>query len=144
MKKINPVMRTVLFLLLGLGVLSVDHIAYAKEDAIIIKIGTEGNDPKSGISLSPDEVTVKKETIVIWVNFIDGPELNVEFDDPKATIAATRDLKGFYVDDAGLLAAKYMPFVATASIRFIKNGTFGFSVTSQDGKTVATGKIIVE
>ena len=145
MPSINFLSRIIILLLIATGILNIDHFAHAQEKAEMIKIGESENDLKADFSIMPSEIKVKKETIVIWVNFINGPEINIEFSNPDAVIAATKDAKGFYMDEAnGVFSAKYLPFIATASIRFIKSGEYVFSVKSQDGEKSATGKVIVK
>ena len=144
-----------LLVLFSIGIIT-DNIATTLKDdgktippfdskkAKIVKISTIEDSEQLKINIMPSEIIVDKNTVIIWVNFIDGPEINIKFDDPKATSAATTDLKSFYIDDEGVFSAKYMPFIATCSMRFIESGEFSYSITSSDEKEAACGKVIVK
>lgn len=126
----------------GLSVLPV-HPAVAKEDAKMIQVSAveEGSSPR--LIITPSELTVGKNSFVIWLNMIEGQEISVEFDDPGAVIPATTDHQVFSSDDKGYFAAKYMPFIATSSLRFVKAGTYKYTVKSFYGRASATGKVTV-
>ena len=155
MKKITILTTVVMFLLISLGIIT-NNIANTVEDqkkeippldtkkATIIKVSIKGDTDPAKLNITPNEVVVEKNTIVIWVNFIEGPEINITFSDAKATSAATTDLKSFYIDDDGVFSAKYMPFIATCSVRFLQSGEFSYSITSSDGKESVIGKVIVK
>jgi hypothetical protein len=151
MKRIAALLLITGLLIMGCNFLEDDQKPNAKpdtkanpqEDAVIIKIETNEAAPKT-VFLSPPNITIAKNTIVIWVNFIDGPELNIVFDDADAAMAASKDQKGFYLDTKGAFAAKYMPFIATSSVRFVQNGSFGYSIQSQDGTKVTAGIVNVK
>ena len=154
--KITPIVTTiVLFLFLSIGIITNNSTnasddkdkpasGAGTENAVIIKVSAIDDAGHLKINVTPCETVVKKDTIVIWVNFIDGPEINIAFDDAKAVSAATKDLQSFYIDDEGIFSAKYMPFIATSSIRFIKDGEFGYTISSSDEKEVVSGKVIVK
>jgi hypothetical protein len=120
-----------------------DDKALAEEDGRIIKIESPG-DPKAGIVISPPELEIEKQMIVIWLNLIHGKEINILFDEPETVISATSDPMGFTPEEGGGFSARYMPHIATASLRFTKSGTYSYTVTQtkSDPKTT-TGKIIV-
>jgi hypothetical protein len=124
--------------------LTVDDKALAEEDGRIIKIESPENNPEAGMVVSPSELEIDKQVIVIWLNLINGKEINIRFDKPEAVISATSDSMGFTREDDGGFSARYMPHIATASLRFTKSGTYSYTVTftKSDPKTF-TGKIIV-
>ncbi|MBU4053397.1 MAG: hypothetical protein KKA41_03445 [Proteobacteria bacterium] len=118
--------------------------ALAEEDGRIIKIESPADNPESAMVISSPELEIDKQIIVIWLNMIKGKEINIIFDDPKTVIAATSDPMGFTTDDSGGFSARYMPHIATASLRFIKSGTYSYTVTSQINEPKSSsGKIIV-
>ena len=145
-------MKKALFILIGTLILwSIQNYgftgtsAFAEEDGRIIRVERSHGDDDSpeGISILPPELTVEKNIIVIWLNLISEKEINIQFDNPEAMLSATKDHMGFTLNDTGQFAAKYMPHIATASLRFIAPGTYTYTVTSQNSEKSAKGKIIV-
>lgn len=136
--------KTALAIILGLLLLTAGgHTVTAKEDTVLIQVSAvEGGDAPRLI-LTPPESTVGKNGFVIWLNAIDGQEINVEFADPDAVASSTADHQVFSADKEDNFSARYMPYLATASLRFIKTGTFTYSVKSFYGRAVAKGKLIV-
>ena len=114
------------------------------EEGRIIEIQAIGeSEAHTGISASPDELTIEKNVIVIWLNAINGDEVNIQFEDGETTKNATANPMGFDLDKNGEYAAKYLPFVSTTSLRFIKSGVYPYNVTSQDNKFTTHGTVIV-
>jgi len=118
-------------------------LAAMAEEGQIITILASGGDTTTGIEATPSELTIEPGIIVIWVNAIKGDEVNILFDDGKTTENATADPMGFDLDKNGAYAAKYLPFLATTSLRFIKQGTYQYKVISQNKKFVAQGTLTV-
>jgi hypothetical protein len=121
-----------------------DEKAMAEEDGRIIRIESSADHPASGIVITPSELQVDKQIIVIWLDFIQEGEINITFNDPQAVVSATSNPMGFVLNDNGEFSARYMPHIATASLRFIKSGTYSYTVTSQSNpEKTFVGKIIV-
>ena len=135
--KFNPlvVIAMTLFLTLPLSVMA--------EEGRIINILSSEENTNTGILIKPSELTIEPGIIVIWVNAIKGDEVNILFNDGKTTEDATDDPMGFDLDKKGEYAAKYMPFAATTSLRFIKKGNYPFKIVSQNTKLMTRGTIIV-
>jgi hypothetical protein len=121
-----------------------DQEALADEDGRIVKIESPSNKSGPEIVISPSELEIDKKIIVIWLNLIENKEINITFNDPEAVVSATSDPMGFTPEDNGGFSARYMPHIATASLRFIKSGVFSYTVTyPTDHQKTSTGKIIV-
>ncbi len=136
--KIFPLV--VLTFLTGFFYISSDAAA---EEGSIIKIEAPGGKIPEGITIYPQSLTVEKNVIVIWLNTLVDDELNILFDQGKQTKAATLNPSGFDLTNDGVYAAKYLPFVATASLRFVKPGIYTYRVISQNTKFEAKGTITV-
>ena len=81
------------------------------------------------------------------VDVMDGcsPDQDVDIllDEGETITDVTTDAMGFTLDKNGKYAAKYVPFISTTSLRFIKPGIYHYTVTALRGKVSAEGKIIV-
>jgi hypothetical protein len=130
----------ILAVIIGLFYLSPDAAA---EEGSIIKIEAGGDKTPQAIAIRPQTLTVEKDTIVIWLNAVRDDELNILFDDGEQTKAATGNPSGFDLTKNGVYAAKYLPFIATASLRFVKPGTYSYRVISQKNKFETLGTITV-
>jgi hypothetical protein len=109
----------------------------------IIKIEASDNKTLTGIIINPDKISVKKDTILIWLNSISGHDINIIFEDRKKLEKSIADPMGFSINSRGYFSADYLPHIATASLRFIKPGSYSYSATSRDGKVTANGTIVV-
>jgi len=99
---------------LVLGVLMVMVIANAgtlmAEDASIIQIFKSPNS-KTDLMLSPPDLYVKKNTVVIWMNGIQGEEIQVVFKDGKACkdVSFSPEYKGFSLDSKSCYVTSFIP-----------------------------------
>ena len=133
-----------LFSVLAVACFILCHIAPATaEEGRIIKIDTAKNNPSATLTIDPAELAVEKDVIVIWLNSIVDQEVNVIFKHNNLPTTAVSDAMGFSRDKNGAYAAKYLPFIATASLRFIEDGIFSYTVEIKNGACVAHGAIIV-
>jgi hypothetical protein len=141
-----PSKKTALFkslLVTVLGLFLIFPRVTMSEEGRIIKIEGTGGATCTGIGATPAELTIEKDVIVIWLNAIKGEEVNILFDDGKTIKNATDNPMGFDLDKKGIYAAKYLPFISTTSLRFIKKGTYHYRVISQNNKFTTQGTIIV-
>lgn len=113
------------------------------EEGKIIMIQTEKSAAPVFLTVTPNEVTVDKNIIVIWLNATHDHDVNIRFDDGKLLEEATRDAMGFGMRKDGGYEAKYLPKIGTASLRFIKAGVYVYTIVSQPGDLSVKGKIIV-
>jgi hypothetical protein len=121
------------------------HVAPAiAEEGKIIKIDAVKNDTSATLTIDPAELAIEKDVIVIWLNSIVDQEVNVLFQHKELPAAAVTDSMGFGPDKNGAYAAKYLPFIATASLRFIETGTYSYTVEMKNGTCAARGTIIVD
>jgi hypothetical protein len=113
-------------------------------DATIIKIfKAEGS--KGEIALAPPDLYITKNTVVIWMNGIEGKEVKVVFEDGKACkdVSFSPSEKGFGLDATTCYVTSFIPYASTSSLKFTDVGTFDYQVLIQDAKTGVKGKIIV-
>ena len=113
------------------------------EDGRIIKIETIKEGPTATLTIDPAELTLEKGDIAIWLNSIAGQEVNIRFQHENLPKTAITDIMGFSPDKDGAYAAKYLPFIATASLRFIEDGTYPYTVEMKNGKCTAGGAVTV-
>lgn len=113
------------------------------EEGKIIKIKVIKDESYTALKLDPAELTVEKDVIVIWLNSIVGQEVNILFQNNNLPQTAVTDAMGFSMEKDNVYAAKYLPFIATASLRFIKEGTYAYTVELKNSGCAATGTILV-
>lgn len=115
------------------------------EDASIVQIFKSSGD-KNELSLAPPELFVKKNTVVIWMNGIQGEEIQVVFKDGKSCkdVSFSPDLKGFSLDSKSCYVTSFIPYAATSSLQFTEKGTFEYSVANATGRISGKGKITVQ
>jgi hypothetical protein len=113
-------------------------------DATIIKI-FKAEGPKGEVSLAPPDLYITKNTVVIWMNGIEGKEVKVVFEDGKACkdVSFSPSQKGFGLDATTCYVTSFIPYASTSSLKFTDVGTFEYQVLTQDAKTGIKGKIIV-
>lgn len=113
-------------------------------DATIIKI-FKAEGPKGDIVLAPPDLYITKNTVVIWINGIEGKEVKVVFEDGKACkdVSFSPTEKGFGLDATTCYVTSFIPYASTSSLKFTDVGTFEYQVLLQDAKAGVKGKIIV-
>ena len=112
-------------------------------DASVIKIYKSSKE-EGKMVLDPPELYITSGTVVIWMNGFEGTELEVSFADGKACqdVTVSPAQWGFKMSKTCFVMS-YIPYAATSSLKFTQAGTFKYTVTTMDGKTKTTGKIIV-
>lgn len=114
------------------------------EDASIIQIFKSQGD-NTELMLSPPDLYVKKNTVVIWMNGIQGEEIQVVFRDGKACkdVSFSPEYKGFSLNSKSCYVTSFIPFAATSSLQFTETGTFDYAVSNPTGRITGKGKVIV-
>ncbi len=140
-KSIFFIIITLLSISLGFSTSPVNSVR--AEDGKIISIQPVQSKTASILTVNPAELTINKNTIVIWLNAFRDHDVNIRFADGKATKQATCDAMGFDTGKNGEYEARYLPPIATASLRFVKAGTYVYTVESQPGGLTTKGNIVV-
>jgi len=102
-----------------------------------------------GFHLDPSVSKIKKNTLVVWMNGVEGKELQVVFEDGKTCKDVTadpkliRDVPSFFLDARGCYSTTYLPYSATTVLQFIHSGKYDYLVQTEDGKMSVKGKIEV-
>jgi len=143
MKQVKTTVLVTAILCIIYGLFSVLPMLCKAEEGKIIKVENVGGSVSGNFAINPSELSIEKGMIVIWLNTIKDQEIHIIFEDAKRLQTGTTDPMGFVQDAKGSFSAKYMPFIATSSLRFVKSGTYRYFVKSQNGKISAAGKIIV-
>lgn len=115
------------------------------ENASIIQIGKAAGETKD-LTLSPPELFVQKGTVVIWMNGIQGEEIQVVFKDGKACkdVSFSPEYKGFSLDSKSCFVTSFIPYAATSSLQFTEKGTFDYTVSNATGRISGKGKVTVQ
>ncbi|MFO7964358.1 MAG: hypothetical protein R6U50_10590 [Desulfobacterales bacterium] len=114
----------------------------AAQEGKIITIKTAAAEANAIVQLEPVELTISKNSVVIWLNAIKDQDVNISLSAEERPDAAFSDAMGFSLED-GMYTAKYLPFIATASLRFVKEGVYTYRVELSNGKKKAHGTIKV-
>lgn len=114
------------------------------ENASIIQIFRDQVD-NTKLMLSPPDLFVKKNTVVIWMNGIQGEEIQVVFKDGKACkdVSFSPEYRGFSLDSKSCYVTSFIPYAATSSLQFTDSGTFEYEVSNITGKITGKGKVNV-
>ena len=91
--------------------------------------------------LEPDIIRIKAGTCVVWANLAREQEVKVIFEEGKVCKDVTTAPVGFQLDAMNCYVTNYIPFGATSSLLFEKEGVFKYVLTA--GKTKVQGRIIV-
>ncbi len=123
-------------------------IAQKSSGAILVKIQPEVKDNKViGFNIDPQTITIEQSTVVIWLNGVQGKEVQIVFDEGKVCrdVSANPNLKrpGFYMDSKDCYVTSFLPYESTSILQFVEAGEFDYKVVTEDGKMWAGGKIIV-
>jgi hypothetical protein len=117
-------------------------------DAEIVKIWATEEGDKKGMHADPATLKIKKNTIVVWMNGVQGKEVQVVFEDGKTCrdVTANPNLKtpGFFMDSRNCYVTSFLPYASTSTLQFPEAGGFDYSVMTSDGTMSSKGKIIVE
>lgn len=110
-------------------------------DILIVKVFAHPSGAVKQVNIEPAEGTVKKGSVVVWVNTSKEKEVKVSFADGKRCADVTSAATTFNMESACYVTT-WMPVSGTSSLQFNEAGTFEYSVEAEDfvgGK----GKIIV-
>lgn len=115
------------------------------ENASLIQIGKAPGDAKE-LLLAPPDLTVQKGTVVIWMNGVQGEEMQVVFKDGKACkdVSFSPEYKGFSMDSKSCYVTSFIPYAATSSLQFTEKGAFEYTVSNATGRISGKGKVTVQ
>lgn len=91
--------------------------------------------------LEPAITNIRSGSCLVWVNLARDQEVQVIFEEGKVCKDVTKAPVGFQLDAKNCYVTNYIPFGATSSLLFDKEGIFEYVATA--GKTKIKGKIIV-
>ncbi len=123
-------------------------IAQDATDAVLVKIQPEFKDGMvTGFNVDPQTINIKHNTIVVWMNGVQGKEVQIVFEEGKTCrdVSANPNLKmpGFFMDSKNCYVTSYLPYATTSILQFVDAGEFDYEVVTEDLKMKAEGKIKV-
>lgn len=118
------------------------------QEASMVKIWGKKEGMSRGIHADPLVLTVKKNTIVVWMNGVKDKELQIVFEEGKTCrdVTANPDLKqpGFFMDSKGCYVASFLPYLSTSALQFPETGEFDYRVLTKDDAMSTNGRIVVK
>ena len=111
----------------------------AEECRLIRVYGEPGGQITFG--LEPPIVNIRSGACLVWVNLARDQEIKVIFEEGKVCKDVTTAPVGFQRDAKNCYVTNYIPFGATSSLLFEKEGTYDYIALA--GKTRVKGKVIV-
>ncbi len=113
-----------------------------KNQCFIVSI--RGTDQE--MSISPKHIKVPKGSCVVWVNWIEGPDISISFKDGKTCEEMTKSPLGFRLTpETGCYLTDYLPQGGTSSLRFMIAGDYTYEISMEGKKEpLASGKITVK
>lgn len=120
----------------------------------IVNISKQIQGGESQIYLYPGELKVSKNSCVIWVNWVENENVNINFHaNSKSCILASESPSGFMKVE-GCFISDFLEYGRTVSLYFKESGVFGYrleilekSKGAGEGshrKILREGKVIVE
>jgi hypothetical protein len=97
------------------------------------------------LEIKPQYAGVPPGVCVVWVNWARRAGISIRFNDGKGCVAATQAPVGFkYVRDKGYFQTGFIAEGETASLRFLKPGTYNYELHIPNRiAPVATGRVTV-
>jgi hypothetical protein len=135
--------KTLLVSVISILLLLNTGLLFAEDASIVQVLKTSGESPT--IALSVPDLYISKNAVVVWLNSVQGEEIQVSFKDGKEAmdVSFSPAFKSFCLDSSSCFVTSFIPYAATSSLQFTKTGTFGYNVTSRTGKHSVKGKIVV-
>jgi hypothetical protein len=131
---------SVLFLL---GTSSMNQNMAPAAEAQLIKIQPVGDRNVTGLHIDPSNLSISKNTIVIWMNGVPDREVQVVFENGKICKDVTVNPMRFKLDAKDCFVTTFIPFADTSSLQFPEAGTFNYTVQTEGAKLRSKGKIEV-
>ena len=106
--------------------------------------------------MQPLKTTVNKGDCVVWINFIpaihsgaltDANDVLLSFPEGKQCLIGTKAPKGFKMDDKDCWNGGFLSYGETASMVFVKPGTYKYDIQIWQGKKIKdknSGTIVVK
>lgn len=118
-------------------------VLFAEEASIVQVLKTSGEKPT--LALSVPDLYISKNAVVVWLNSVQGEEIQVSFKEGKVAmdVSFSPAFKSFCLDSSSCFVTSFIPYAATSSLQFTKTGAFEYSVSDRAGKYSVKGKIIV-
>ena len=146
-------LSALLMLLISLTVFPLIDSLSAAECQLIRVFGEKGA-AGNQIQIEPLEVTIPRDTCVVWINWIQWTKARIIFrEDAQACRSATQSPSGFSEKDS-LYTTSFMPRGGTSSLTFVGKGKFRYKVEVPDlsrgslglppGQIVAEGTLVVD
>ena len=146
-------LSALLMLLISLTVFPLIDSLSAAECQLIRIFGEKGA-AGNQIQIEPVEVTIPRDTCVVWINWVQWSKARIIFrEDAKVCRSATQSPSGFTEKDS-FYTTSFMPRGGTASLTFVGKGKFRYKVEVPDqsrnslglppGQVVAEGTLVVE
>jgi hypothetical protein len=137
-------------IIMSLGIFFMNPaMAEQASDAQLVKIMPEIKEDKViGFYINPQVASIKKNTIVVWMNGISNQEVQLIFQEGKTCKDVTANpnfkMPGFFLDSKNCYSTSFLSYGTTSTLQFVDIGTYDYSVVTEDGKMSAKGKIIVQ
>lgn len=124
------------------------------EQCHIVKIAKETRSGTTRIYLFPSELTVPRNSCVIWANWVKGESVSINFKEISKTCTIGSGFASGFAKKKACLLTDFLSYGQTVSILFNEKGIFKYQLElpdkteEEDGMTcrklVREGKIIVE
>ncbi len=135
-------------LAVGFGLLLANAGNTFATDAEIVRIWAATEGASKGLHADPPVLTVKKDTIVVWMNGVEEKEVQVVFEEGKTcrdvTVNPNEKHPGFFMDSKNCYVTSFLPYTNTSTLQFPEAGEFNYMVLTSDGTMTAKGKVVVE
>ena len=130
-------------LLMAMSLLLITWKPTVAMEAQLITIQPVVKDKIVGFYLAPVDLKVEKNTVVIWLNSVQGEDIQVIFMEGKTCRDVSGNQKEFSLNSKNCYVTTFMSFGKTSSLQFIESGAYKYYVATETGNIKATGSIIV-
>jgi len=116
-------------------------------EGALVKVMPIEEGGKKSMQVDPYVLTVKKNTIVVWMNGIEDQEIQIIFKEGKIcrdiTANPNQQYPGFFMNAKNCYVTSFLPYMETSTLQFPEEGHFDYSVATKDDSMKATGSIDV-
>lgn len=130
-KGLRPVFAVALALMTAAVFCAVAAVS-AEETKLVRIYGGDTYNIKE-LRLEPQTLLIQKGGVVIWNNWARSAEVKVKFEDGKVCELGTDSPVGFALDKSVCYITNLIPLGGTASLQFVKEGKYDYTVQTPGG-----------
>ncbi len=122
------------FLFIIQGIANAEKLCHLEELKVVRISGNAGE--KGCLDVSPKSMDITAGNCVVWVNWSNGPEVMVVFQEGKVCYDVSRPTDGFKLSEKNCYVTNFIPYGGTSSLTFKDEGVFKYEVITESGQAI--------